>query len=85
MGASSSVPSTEPTLYQKATGAIASAVNSVKNAVTPKAAQPLLSDADTADALNTPRESPGTTMTGGRRRTRKARKGRKTRRGHRKH
>lgn len=76
----------QPTLWQRLTGSIASVANTVKAAVTPKVAEPLVSDAATADAIGAAPEAPGTTMTGGRRRrTRKARKGRKTRRGHRKH
>ena len=75
----------QPTLWQRLTGSIASVANTVKAAVTPKVAEPLVSDAATADAIGAQQEAPGTTMTGGRRRTRKARKGRKTRRGHRKH
>jgi len=75
-----------PTLWQRLTGPITSLAETVKNAVTPKAAQPLLSDVNTASLLGTKPEEPGRTMSGGRRhRTRKARKGRKTRRGHRKH
>lgn len=75
-----------PTLWQRLTGSIASVATTVKNAVTPKAAEPLLSDKKTANALGVAQEQPGKTVTGGRRhRTRKARKGRKTRRGHRKH
>jgi hypothetical protein len=82
MGLSASVPSSEPTLYQKATGAIASAANSVKNTVTsivPGAA------AATAPPSGVAPEDAGVTSGGGRRRTRKGRKGRKTRRGGRKH
>ena len=76
----------QPTLWQRLTGPIASLAQTVKNAVTPKVAEPLLSDKNTAELLGTQPEESGRTMTGGRRhRTRKARKGRKTRRGHRKH
>jgi hypothetical protein len=76
----------EPTLWQKLTGSIASVANAAKSAVTPKPAQPLISDAAATQAVGAKPEAPGTTITGGRRRrTRKARKGRKTRRGHRKH
>lgn len=82
MGASSSVPSSGPTLYQKATNAIASAANTVKGAVT--SVVPGASAATAPPSLTAP-ESDGVTSGGGRRRTRKGRKGRKTRRAHRKH
>jgi hypothetical protein len=76
----------QPTLWQRLTGSVASVAKTVKDAVTPKAAEPLLSDAVAAKTLGAAPETAGTTITGGRRRrTRKARKGRKTRRGHRKH
>ncbi len=41
----------QPTLWQRLTGSIASVANTVKTAVTPKAAEPLVSDAATADAI----------------------------------
>lgn len=76
----------QPTIWQRLTGSIASVANTVKTAVTPKVAEPLLSDAEAAKTIGAAPEADGTTMTGGRRRrTRKGRKGRKTRRGHRKH
>jgi hypothetical protein len=66
-------------------GWFASKIQGIKDAVTPKPAAPLLSDAAATSTLGTAKEAPQTTITGGRRRTRKGRKGRKTRRGHRKH
>ena len=76
----------QPTLWQRLPGSVASVANTVKTAVTPKAAEPLLSDAAAAKVTGAAPEESGKTMTGGRRRrTRKARKGRKTRRAHRKH
>ena len=82
MGLSASVPSSQPTAYQRATGAIADAVEGAKKAVT--SIVPGASSA-TAPPSGVAPEDAGVTSGGGRRRTRKGRKGRKTRRGGRKH
>lgn len=69
-------------MWQKMTGTIASAANTVKDTVTSVVplAKPALSPVTSLAS-----ESDGVTSGGGRRRTRKGRKGRKTRRAHRKH
>ena len=75
-----------PTFWKTLTDPFAKLANTVKTAIVPKPAQPLISDAAATNALGAESEPVGKTITGGRRRrTRKGRKGRKTRRGHRKH
>ena len=83
MGASTSTPSTEPTMWQRLTGSISNAATTVKDTVTSAIpmSKPLV---DPVPGVAS--ESPGVTSGGGRRKTKKHHKSpRKSRRQRRHH